>query len=203
MSNNNANDKSSENLRTFMRFRKQTARELSEHTGISQKTIEDYAQGRIPFCNASAVKFLAITDYLEIDPHYMLGKEEWDLREYILKEFELESLSGVKNLSETSRLTLNTRKHRKNKRKLGKYRREAIKLFKRGYVIEHPQREIIKIIKFQKDEMFVFEAKRRENKPPKLIRVNSYKKNHELTEDYVDYLSECIRFVDENGNPSK
>lgn len=120
----NTKDLSSRYFKTFMRFRKQTIVEIAEHTGISKRTIQGYAQGRPPFRNAPATNFMAITDYMEIDPHYMLGLEEWKLSDYlksILEENELKSFTDTRYLRPTIRLTGATRKYRKEKAMLRKF----------------------------------------------------------------------------------
>ena len=130
MSKNNTKDISSQYFKTFMRFRKQTIVEIAEHTGISKRTIQGYAQGNPPFRKASATNFLAITDYMEIEPHYMLGSDKWKLSEYlenICTQNNLDSLRDIVRLPETVRLTKATRVYRAEKKSLRKLRKIKIK----------------------------------------------------------------------------
>lgn len=126
MDDTNKKDISSQYFKTFMKFRKQTIVEIAEHTGISKRTIQGYAQGRPPFRKAPATNFMAITDYMEIEPHYMLGTEEYRLSEYlenIIRENRLRTLNDIRFLSDDVRLTDNTKTYReeqKEKRRLRK-----------------------------------------------------------------------------------
>lgn len=127
MSSGITKDLSSQYLKNFMRFRKQTIVEIAEHTGISKRTIQGYAQGDPPFKHAKAINFMKITDYMDIDPHYMLGDSKWKLSEFyknICEEHNLASLKNVAELRDIYRLTASTRKYRFKKKKLRKATRK-------------------------------------------------------------------------------
>lgn len=127
MSSGITKDLSSQYLKNFMRFRKQTIVEIAEHTGISKRTIQGYAQGNPPFRHAKAINFMKITDYMDIDPHYMLGDSKWKLSEFykkICEEHNLASLKNVAELRDIYRLTASTRKYRFKKKRLRKATRK-------------------------------------------------------------------------------
>ena len=131
MNDTKTKDKSSESFKEFMNFRRQTIVEIAEHTGISKRTIQGYAQGKPPFKNAPAKNLIAITDYMEIDPHYMMGYDEWKVSEYlenIIKENRLRTINDMQFLDDDVRLTERTKTYReeqKEKRKQRKLERLA------------------------------------------------------------------------------
>ena len=149
MDNNKSKDLSSVYFKQFMKYRKQTIKEISEHTGISNRTIQGYAQGRPPFCNAPAKNFIKITDYMEVDPHYMLGDDEWQLDSYFdelydkyKEKYNLECSEDIENLPDYIRLTEQTFRYRAKRKKLRASKREMRYKLEKIYSYKSRRREM-------------------------------------------------------------
>ena len=122
-------DKSSLYLKNMIKFRRQTLAEIAEATNISRNAIREYTSGRVAFNKAQARVFIPISDYLEIDPHYLLGDNpKWDIVHFFdkyIEALELPKGACVRDIPIDKRMTARTRKYRAKMKRLRKEARES------------------------------------------------------------------------------
>lgn len=163
MSNGNKDDikidASSENLKFFIKFRMQSVPEISQATQIKESTIREYVKGRVAFSSAAAKVFIPISDYLEIDPHYLLGIEGWKTSDFLKEkaaEVDIHLDSQTEDFYAEERMTNATIQYklqRKQQRKEARKHSEEMGIFKRDtYNFEQGNRDT----DFVKEHLFVY-----------------------------------------------